>query len=52
MLEDDGALPADARAGMVDMGEADMTILAAELLPELLEHLCEVTAPRFGRQGA
>ena len=52
MLEDDGALPAEARAGMVDMGEADMTILAAELLPELLEHLCEVTAPRFGRQGA
>jgi hypothetical protein len=31
---------------MNDMGEADMTILAAHRIPELLEHLYEVTAPR------
>lgn len=51
LLEDEAALPVEARARMTDMGLADMTILAAELLPELLEHLCEVTAPRFGGQG-
>ncbi len=28
-----------------DMGFADMSILSAALLPELLEHVCEVTAP-------
>jgi hypothetical protein len=45
-LEPSSALPDDARAAMVDLGEADLTILAAHRLPELLEHLYEVTAPR------
>ncbi len=48
LLEDEQALPPSSRAGMSDMGAADMTILAADLLPELLEHLSEVKEPRFG----
>lgn len=51
LLEDESALPPAARANMIDMGPADMTILSADLLPELLEHLCEVTAPRLGSHG-
>ncbi len=45
-LEQGVTLPAPSLAALTDMGEADMTILSAELLPELLEHLVEVTAPR------
>jgi hypothetical protein len=33
-------------AGMTDLGEADLVLLPAQLLPELLEHVHEVTAPR------
>jgi hypothetical protein len=32
--------------GMQDLGVADMTVLSADLLPDLLEHICEVTVPR------
>lgn len=38
--------PTEIAEDMTDMGLADMSILSAELLPELLEHLCEVTSPR------
>lgn len=48
-VENDDWLTPPMMATVEDMGLADMTILAAQLLPELLEHLIEVTAPREGR---
>ncbi|MBI4509166.1 MAG: hypothetical protein HY698_05995 [Deltaproteobacteria bacterium] len=45
-LENGSSLPDAACAMANDMGEADMTILAAHRLPEMLEYLYEVTAPR------
>jgi hypothetical protein len=33
-------------AGLHDLGEADAVLLPRQLLPELLEHVYEVTAPR------
>jgi hypothetical protein len=45
-LETGTKLPDEIVARMNDMGEADMTILAAHRIPELLEHLYEVTPPR------
>jgi hypothetical protein len=45
-LEQGTPLPEEIIAKTNDMGEADMTILAAHRIPELLEHLYEVTAPR------
>jgi hypothetical protein len=45
-LEEGFTLPQAIIDRMGDMGEADMTILAAHRVPELLEHLYEVTAPR------
>lgn len=44
-LEGDDLSHAQA-AGAVDLGEADCVLLPASLLPELLEHVYEVTAPR------
>jgi hypothetical protein len=35
-----------APPGLRDLGEADAIVLPSELLPELMEHLYEVTAPR------
>jgi len=49
-LEEGSTLRAPTLATLNDLGEADMTILSAEVLPELLEHLVEVTAPRQPRQ--
>jgi hypothetical protein len=51
-LEDGQQLPAELVAKMNDMGEADLTILAAHRIPELLEHLYAVTAPRTDPQRA
>jgi hypothetical protein len=47
MLEDCDAIPPEviAREGITDMGLADLTILSTDLLPELLEHVTEITAP-------
>lgn len=45
-LEDDDWLPAATRLSLEDMGQADTTILSAQLLPELLEEVARVTAPR------
>lgn len=43
----EGEDPEHARAaGLVDLGEADGVLLPWGLLPELLEHVYEVTAPR------
>ena len=33
-------------ADLVDLGTADMTVLAAELMPDQLEHAWEITAPK------
>jgi hypothetical protein len=44
--EEDMVLPDEVVAGFGDMGQADMTILAAARVPELLEHVFEITAPR------
>jgi hypothetical protein len=46
LIEDDSWLTPAMQGSATNMGLADMTILAAQLLPELLEHLVEVTAPR------
>jgi hypothetical protein len=45
-LEDDAPLPAGSPPRRMDLGLADFAILAAARLPELLEHVYEVTAPR------
>lgn len=45
-LEEGHTLPDAICEQMVNLGEADMTLLAAHRVPELLEHLYEVTAPR------
>lgn len=45
-LEAGQDLPLATREAATDMGEADMIILSAKRLPELLEHLHEVTSPR------
>jgi hypothetical protein len=45
-LENGTPLSEDIMARMADLGEADMTILAAHRIPELLERVYEVTAPR------
>ncbi len=45
-LEDGQELPQATVDAATDMGEADMIILSAKRLPELLEHLHEVTSPR------
>jgi hypothetical protein len=47
-LEEGTILPEPIVAETEDLGEADMTILSAHRIPELLEHLYEVTAPRPG----
>jgi hypothetical protein len=47
-IEDDTWVTPALRATVEDMGQADTTILSATLLPELLEHLIDVTAPRGG----
>jgi len=43
--EEEAAAP-ELTAGLVDLGAADMTVLAAGLLPDQLEHAWEITAPR------
>ncbi|MFT3774547.1 MAG: PilZ domain-containing protein [Minicystis sp.] len=48
-VEDDTWVTPAMKATMEDMGQADTTILSAQLLPELLEHLIQVTAPRGDR---
>jgi hypothetical protein len=48
-LEDDLPLPVDAPPGSTDLGLADFVILSALHLPELLEHVYEITAPRVSR---
>jgi hypothetical protein len=48
-LEDDKWLSDHVQEDMNDMGLADSSILSAKLLPEMLEHLFEVTAPRSSR---
>lgn len=45
-IEDDRWIGPATMGRVSDMGLADMTILSAQLLPELLEHLIEVTAPK------
>ena len=45
-LEDDVAIPEGCDGIAQDLGLADFVVLSAELLPELLEHVVEVTAPR------
>ncbi len=45
-LENDIPVPASFTGTARDLGLADFVILSAELLPELLEHVVEVTAPR------
>ncbi len=45
-IEEDSWLTPAMMGTVDDMGLADMTILSAQLLPEMLEHLIEVTAPR------
>lgn len=45
-LEEGLTLSDAIREQMVNLGDADMTLLAAHRVPELLEHLYEVTAPR------
>jgi hypothetical protein len=44
-LEEDVA-PPEVRQGVQDLGVADMAIHSADLLPDLLEHIYEVTVPR------
>jgi hypothetical protein len=46
LLEGDTLLPTDLLEGLRDLGLADMSILSAELLPELLEHIHAITVPR------
>ena len=46
MLEDDAWFGNDVRDGVVDMGESDAVVLSVDRLPEFLEHLYEITAPR------
>jgi len=48
-LEDE-VLPAGSPAGTTDLGLADFVILSAAHLPELLEHVYVVTAPRGAPQ--
>ncbi len=38
--------PGVADTGLVDLGAADTTVLSADLLPDQLEHIWEITAPR------
>lgn len=45
-IEDDAWLTDEVRRNIQDLGLADMTVLSAHILPELLEHLLEITAPR------
>lgn len=45
-LEEGQALSDEILSETEDMGKADMVILSAKRLPELLEHCHEVTAPR------
>ncbi|MBK9072775.1 MAG: hypothetical protein IPL79_17510 [Myxococcales bacterium] len=51
MLEDDAWLGEAQRAACVDMGESDAVILSVDRLPEFLEHLYEITAPRTSGEG-
>jgi hypothetical protein len=51
-LEDDLPLPARLASLATDLGLADFAILAADLVPELLEHVVEVTTPREPRGAA
>ena len=44
-LEEDVA-PPEVPQGVQDLGVADMAIHSADLLPDLLEHIYEVTVPR------
>jgi hypothetical protein len=43
---EEGIGPSEAVPGAQDLGIADMAIHSAELLPDLLEHIYEVTVPR------
>jgi hypothetical protein len=45
-LEGGSTLPGATLAVLNDLGLADMVILSADLLPDLLEHIREVTVPR------
>lgn len=46
LLEEGTPLPDECIARATDLGEAHMTILAAHRIPELLEEVYQVTAPR------
>jgi hypothetical protein len=50
LLEDDVALPPCLMEKMCDLGLADAAVLAAECLPDLLEHVFEITAPQVEGQ--
>jgi hypothetical protein len=45
-LEDGVEIQPKALAGAEDLGLADFVVLSSEHLPELLEHVYEITAPR------
>jgi hypothetical protein len=45
-LEGSAEMPSSLQACATDLGLADFVVLSAALLPELLEHVVEVTAPR------
>lgn len=51
MLEDDEWLPAEQRTNVVDMGGSDAVLLSVDRLPEFMEHLYEITAPRTSGEG-
>ncbi len=50
LLLEGGGVEPSALSGITDLGAADLTILSAALVPNLLEHVFEVTAPRDGRR--
>jgi hypothetical protein len=43
---ENGDVEQATRAGLKDLGEADTSFLPVDLLPELVEQLFEITAPR------
>lgn len=42
----DHTTPVAPAPGLIDLGEADMCVLSTDRLPEFLEHLVAITAPR------
>ncbi len=46
LFDEDELCDPDWSAHLVDLGRADLVLLSAKRLPELMEKLCEVTAPR------